>query len=49
MYENELYHHGVKGMKWGQRKDQKKTAKQSARRQKYLDKTSKKYNVIKIG
>ena len=26
--ENELYHHGVKGMKWGVRRDRKKQEKQ---------------------
>lgn len=29
--ENELYHHGVKGMKWGVRRDRKKQEKQLAK------------------
>lgn len=32
MYENYLYHHGVKGMKWGVRKDRVRTGKSSSRK-----------------
>lgn len=44
---NELYHYGVIGMKWGVRRAAKRTAKQNARRQKYLNATSKKAQRIK--
>ena len=37
-----LAHYGVKGMKWGVRRAQKKAAKQQERREKYLNKTQKK-------
>ena len=28
---NELYHHGIKGMKWGVRKNEKKSSQKSKR------------------
>lgn len=33
-YESELYHHGVKGMKWGVRRAEKKQARAKAKQQK---------------
>lgn len=45
MYNNELYHYGVKGMKWGVRRAEKKAAKNQARREKYLAKTERKTKI----
>lgn len=41
----ELYHYGVKGMKWGVRRAEKKAAKNQDRREKYLAKTERKIKI----
>ena len=42
-YETELYHHGVKGQKWGVRRYQNKDGSLTKAGQKKLDKINKKY------
>lgn len=39
----ELFHYGVKGMKWGVRRAEKRALRDQHRREKYLAKTQKKY------
>ena len=47
LYYNSLYHSRVKGMKWGIRKDSKRTA--SLRQQYHSEKDKKKYNTLLVG
>ncbi len=45
MYKTELYHHGVKGMKWGHRKAKYVKKRATKRKNKYLSETQRKYDI----
>lgn len=49
MYENELYHHGVKGMKWGRRRARSKSGSSGGKKSHSINKAevSKKVNAAK--
>lgn len=45
--DNELYHHGVKGMKWGERKAQEETQRETLR-QKMVAEADREYNLSDV-